>query len=285
MSLTALAVANAKGKPKPYKLFDGGGLHLLVKPSGRRYWRLNYRFGGKYKTLALGTFPTVSLAAARTKRDEAKQLLREGTNRAVQRRLSAPAPAIEVGEPPDQPLPALDIGKGVDDERRRRAQVRRGRRRDPRPHSGSAPPDWERGAADAGRRPRSSAACAGRRARPARRCSPYPDRRRGGYRPRSRGHNRPRARRRPPRARQATDRRKEHRPHASARRNRRRARRSVVPVVSRIGRSAPGLPAPAAGRATSPASSTTPCAAACSTSPSATSRTAMPATISKKSST
>jgi len=87
MSLTALAVANAKGKPKPYKLFDGGGLHLLVKPSGRRYWRLNYRFGGKYKTLALGTFPTVSLAAARTKRDEAKQLIAEGIDPAVQRRI------------------------------------------------------------------------------------------------------------------------------------------------------------------------------------------------------
>lgn len=42
--LTAASVARAKPKDKPYKLSDRDGLYLLVKPSGTRYWRMNYRF-------------------------------------------------------------------------------------------------------------------------------------------------------------------------------------------------------------------------------------------------
>ncbi len=60
------------------KISDGGGLHLLVQPSGGKLWRLAYRFGQKQKTLALGTYPTVSLAAARRHRDEAKEQLAAG---------------------------------------------------------------------------------------------------------------------------------------------------------------------------------------------------------------
>ena len=63
--LTALAIRNAKPKAKPYKLFDINGLYLLVTPRGGRYWRWNYAFDSKNKTIALGTFPTVSLAEAR----------------------------------------------------------------------------------------------------------------------------------------------------------------------------------------------------------------------------
>jgi len=85
--LTDLAVRNAKPRGKPYKLADSGGLYLLVTAKGHRYWRFDFRYGGKRSTLALGVYPEVSLSEARTKRDEAKQLLREGTNRAVQRRI------------------------------------------------------------------------------------------------------------------------------------------------------------------------------------------------------
>ena len=56
--LTALAVARAKAKDKPYKLSDQGGLCLLIKSSGK-YWWYNYRFAGKRKTLAVGVYPEV----------------------------------------------------------------------------------------------------------------------------------------------------------------------------------------------------------------------------------
>jgi len=47
------SVRNAKGKTKPYKLADGGGLYLLVKPDGARYWRMDFRFSGRRGTLPL----------------------------------------------------------------------------------------------------------------------------------------------------------------------------------------------------------------------------------------
>jgi len=78
MALTNIAARTAKGKAKPYKLFDGKGLYLEVMPTTARYWRLKYRFGGKEKRLALGVYPEVSLAKARERCDEARKLLAEG---------------------------------------------------------------------------------------------------------------------------------------------------------------------------------------------------------------
>lgn len=78
MGLTAVTIKAAKGRAKQYKLTDSDGLHLLVLPSGRRYWRMNYRYLGKYKTLAFGIWPEVELADARAKRDEARRLLARG---------------------------------------------------------------------------------------------------------------------------------------------------------------------------------------------------------------
>ena len=76
--LTALAVKNAGAREKPYKLADGGGLHLLVGPDSSKRWRYNYRYSSKYRTLALGTYPAVSLAAARKAHQKARQQLAEG---------------------------------------------------------------------------------------------------------------------------------------------------------------------------------------------------------------
>ena len=84
MGLTAVAIKAAKGTVKPYKLTDSDGLHLLVLPSGGRYWRMNYRFLGKQKTLALGVWPEVELADARAKRDETRRPLAKGINPAQQ---------------------------------------------------------------------------------------------------------------------------------------------------------------------------------------------------------
>ncbi|WP_131026267.1 tyrosine-type recombinase/integrase [Klebsiella variicola] len=75
MALTDIKVRTAKPTDKQYKLTDGNGMHLLVHPNGSKYWRLQYRFGGKQKMLALGVYPEVSLADARARRDEARKLL------------------------------------------------------------------------------------------------------------------------------------------------------------------------------------------------------------------
>ena len=61
MGLTAMAIKAAKGRTKQCS----DGLYLLVKPSGGRYWRMNYRYLGKYPTLAFGVWPEVELANAR----------------------------------------------------------------------------------------------------------------------------------------------------------------------------------------------------------------------------
>lgn len=75
MPLTNTQCQNAKPKDKPYKLGDSGGLYLEISPGGGKYWRLKYRYLGTEKRLALGVFPTVTLADARRRRDEAKTLL------------------------------------------------------------------------------------------------------------------------------------------------------------------------------------------------------------------
>lgn len=76
MKLTNLKCQMAKYNPdgKGNKLTDGGGLYLHVQEAGK-YWRVNYRFLGKQKTLSLGTYPLISLAEAREKRDVAKKQL------------------------------------------------------------------------------------------------------------------------------------------------------------------------------------------------------------------
>lgn len=78
MPLTDIKVKTAKPMDKAYKLTDGGGMYLLVKPNGSKYWRLKYRFVGKEKMLSIGVYPDVSLADARQKRDEARKILAAG---------------------------------------------------------------------------------------------------------------------------------------------------------------------------------------------------------------
>ncbi|EBX6016665.1 DUF4102 domain-containing protein [Salmonella enterica subsp. enterica serovar Dortmund] len=80
MALSDVKVRSAKPEAKAYKLTDGDGMVLLVHPNGSKYWRLRYRFGGKEKMLALGKYPEVSLADARSRRDEARKLLANGVD-------------------------------------------------------------------------------------------------------------------------------------------------------------------------------------------------------------
>ncbi len=76
--LTDTKVRTTKPTEKPQKLFDGGGLFLLVTPTGGRLWRFKYRFGGSEKLLSIGTYPETSLAEARQRRDQASALLANG---------------------------------------------------------------------------------------------------------------------------------------------------------------------------------------------------------------
>jgi integrase len=80
MALTDVKARNAKPAEKQVKLFDGDGLFLLVAPAGGKWWRFKYRFGGKEKLLALGTYPEVSLADARQRREDARKLLAKGVD-------------------------------------------------------------------------------------------------------------------------------------------------------------------------------------------------------------
>lgn len=78
MALTDTFVRNAKSdKPAGQKHADGNGMYLLVTPTAK-YWRLDYRHLGKRKTLALGVYPTITLAKARMRCADARRLIAEG---------------------------------------------------------------------------------------------------------------------------------------------------------------------------------------------------------------
>lgn len=78
--LTDVQVRTAKPKDKEYKLFDGGGLFLLVTPSGGKLWNFKYRFSEKEKKLSLGTYREISLSDARQRREDARKLLANGVD-------------------------------------------------------------------------------------------------------------------------------------------------------------------------------------------------------------
>ncbi len=73
--LSEAKVRTAKPRKSPQKFFDGGGLFLLVTPSGGKLWNLKYRFNGKERKLSLGSYPEISLAEARQRKEEARALL------------------------------------------------------------------------------------------------------------------------------------------------------------------------------------------------------------------
>jgi integrase len=84
--LTELKVKQTKAKDKAYKLFDGGGLFLFVSPAGGKLWRWSYRHDGKGKLASLGKYPDVSLANARKRHSEGRQLLASGVDPMAQKK-------------------------------------------------------------------------------------------------------------------------------------------------------------------------------------------------------
>lgn len=81
MALSDLFVRQVahKDTPSGEKYTDRDGMYLLVKRAGK-YWRMNYRYAGKQKTLSLGVYPHVSLAQARRRTEEARKALADGTD-------------------------------------------------------------------------------------------------------------------------------------------------------------------------------------------------------------
>jgi integrase len=80
MALTNTQIKNAKPKDKQYKLSDQGGLSLMIRPTGSKAWKYDYRLDGKRLTHTIGTYPETSLAEAREAHIAARRLVQAGTN-------------------------------------------------------------------------------------------------------------------------------------------------------------------------------------------------------------
>jgi len=91
MGLTIKEIDGAKPKGKPYKLTDGGGLCLLIAPSGAKLWRWRYYFAGKEKMMALGEYPLITLKEARERHSEARKALANGIDPMVERKAEGEA--------------------------------------------------------------------------------------------------------------------------------------------------------------------------------------------------
>lgn len=86
--LTDIKIKNAKPEAKIYKIYDAEGLYLEVPPTGKKRWRLKYRFGGVEKRISLGVYPDISLREARVKRDEARQQVADGKDPSPRQQLA-----------------------------------------------------------------------------------------------------------------------------------------------------------------------------------------------------
>lgn len=86
MALTDTAIRNAKPKAKPYKIYAGDGLFLLVSPKGGKWWRFKYRVAGKEKLLSLGVYPEIGLKLARERCLQACRDMENGIDPAVNRK-------------------------------------------------------------------------------------------------------------------------------------------------------------------------------------------------------
>jgi integrase len=97
MPLTDITIRRAKSGTKPFKLSDARGLYLLVKPHGGKWWRFDYRYDSKRKTLSLGTYPDVGLKLARERRDDYRRLLAQGVDPSENRKAAKAARAEALG--------------------------------------------------------------------------------------------------------------------------------------------------------------------------------------------
>jgi integrase len=97
MALTDVAIRNAKPRAKPYKMGDAFGLFVLIQPSGGKLWRFKYRFEGREKKLAIGTYPVIGLAEARRRRDQSRELLAAGKDPSRERQREKLRTQVQAG--------------------------------------------------------------------------------------------------------------------------------------------------------------------------------------------
>src|SRR5258708_465014 len=95
MPLTDKAIRSAKPRAKPFKLSDSGGVFLLVQPTGSKWWRYKYRFAGKEKLLARGSYPLVHLKEARERHFQARKALDAGNDPSQAKREAKRIAAIQ----------------------------------------------------------------------------------------------------------------------------------------------------------------------------------------------
>lgn len=119
VALTDVAIRNAKPKDKSYKMGDSGGLYLFVTPAGGKLWRVKFRIADKEKVLSLGSWPAVSLAAARKERDKAKEALAVGLDPAREKQQAKHRAKIAAGDT------FGEIGREYLDKRRREGMAER----------------------------------------------------------------------------------------------------------------------------------------------------------------
>lgn len=84
--LTVRQIQSLRPRPKPYKVYDGNGLFLLIQPNGSRLWRFRYRLYGRERRLSLGKYPSVGLRAARVRCFDVRDQLAAGIDPAVAKR-------------------------------------------------------------------------------------------------------------------------------------------------------------------------------------------------------
>lgn len=94
--LTDTEIKKSKPKDKQYKLSDGAGLCLIITPKGSKYFRFDYSFNGKRKSISFGTYPDTSLKEARDRRAEAKELIKDGVDPAQKRKIDKNIETFEI---------------------------------------------------------------------------------------------------------------------------------------------------------------------------------------------
>lgn len=97
MPLSNIAIQKAKPRERAYKLSDGGGLYLLVSPTGAKLWRIKFTIHGIEKKLSLGRYPEISLADARDARHESRKMVAKGGDPAAEMRRQKVAARLSYG--------------------------------------------------------------------------------------------------------------------------------------------------------------------------------------------
>jgi|HubBroStandDraft_5_1064220.scaffolds.fasta_scaffold107139_1 hypothetical protein len=114
MALTDLKIKASRPASKPYHLTDGHGLFLVIQPNGSKLWRWKYRFEGKFRLMALGSYPEVSLASGRAAHAEARAKLLRGIDPMTERKSEKNAAPVKTAQSAEMPLrQSAPTGEGV----------------------------------------------------------------------------------------------------------------------------------------------------------------------------